>query len=124
MKKPVSVWVVSFALCAVSLEGLWSLPAILASLQTAGQYFVAVSHAAYVIAGFLIVLGIWRSVHWTWIVVIIWGITSLGAAVGGPLAFSPTTAPTHRTIIAITIAVLLLTSGLLWYVRRINRAVA
>lgn len=122
MKKPVSVWVVSFALCTVSLEGLWSLPNVLSSLETTSQYLVAVSHVVYVIAGFLIVLGIWRSIRLTWIAVIVWGIASLGAAIGGPLTFGPTTATHERTIVAMTIVILLLTSGLLWYVRRITRA--
>jgi len=122
MKKPVSVWLISLALCAVSFEGLWSLPNVLLSLQTTSQILVAISHIIYVISGFAVVTGIWRSVRSTWIAVIIWGVSGPGAAIGGPLVFSPITAATPRTVIVIAISVLLITMGLLLYVRRITRA--
>ena len=121
MNRPIGVWFTSFALSAVSLEGIWSYPNVLSSSKTTAQYFVAASDIVYIIAGFLIVTGIWQSNHSTWLAVIVWGFASLGAAIGGPLAFGPTTATTHLSIIVMTIAVLLITSGLLCYVRRITR---
>ena len=117
-----SVWAISISLCAVSVDGVVGLPNIVSSLQTFMQYLVAASHIAYIITGIIIVIGIWRSLRSTRVVVIIWGITSLGAALGGPLAFAPTSAMLARTTIVITITILLASCGLLWYVHNMIRS--
>ncbi len=122
MNKKIDVWLVSLALCAISFEGLWSIPTVLDSLQTVPHYLVAISQIGYSIAGIGVVVGIWRSSRSTRTMVIIWGIASLAAAIGGPLTFSPATPTIHRTIIAIAVAVVIMTLGLLWYVHRISRA--
>ena len=118
MRKSISFWLLSLCLFVISVEGVLSLPTILSQLNNGAQYLVVVCHLAYVISGVLVVYGMWRSLSSTWILVTTWGIGSLGASIGGPLAFSSTTATNYGSIVMIAIAVLLLTSGLLWYVRR------
>jgi hypothetical protein len=122
MNKKIHVWLVSLALCAISFEGLWRIPSVLDSLQTVPQHFVAISQIVYSIAGIGVVVGFWRSSRSTMTMVIIWGIASLAAAIGGPLTLSPATPTLHRPIIAIAVAVVIMTLGLLWYVHRITRA--
>jgi hypothetical protein len=71
-------------------------------------------------SGFIvIVIGLWRSLHFTSTIVVIWGIGSLVAALGGPLAFSTTQATFLRTSVIITLIILLLTYGLFLYTRYI-----
>jgi hypothetical protein len=118
-KNPVSLWFVSIILCAVSFEGTLSFPNVIKSSQSISQYLVSFSHALYVIAGVAIVIGIWRSLHYTPAMVIIWGIGCLGAALGGPLAFSTIQATFLRTSVIITLVILFLTSGLFLYTRNI-----
>jgi len=118
-KKLISLWFVSIILCAVSFEGILSFPNLIKSAQTISQYIVTFAHALYVIAGVVIVIGIWRSLHYTSAIVIVWGIGSLGAALGGPLAFSVVQATFLRTSIIISLIILVLTIGLFFYTRNI-----
>jgi len=121
VKRTVGIWIISISLCAVSFEGLWSLPGIVRSSRTTLQYLVAVSQAAYVMAGIAIVIGLWRDNRSTRPAVVSWGIASTGAAIGGPLAFGPDHALTSRTAILIMLMITVLTLWLFWYVRRIVR---
>lgn len=121
MKKPLSIWIITIVLCAVSLEGFLSFPNILLTLQTPLQYIVAACHIIYVGMSLGIVYCIWRSLRSTWIVVIIWGIASIGAAVGGPWTFGATSPTIYRTTIAVTLSIVLLTLLLLGYVRQMRR---
>jgi len=118
-KKPISLWLISILLFAVSLEGILSFPGILRSCQTVIQYSVVISHALYVISSILIILGLWFSHKATLTIVIIWGIVSLGAALGGPLAFSQTKPTFPQTALVITLLIILITSGLFLYTRYI-----
>jgi hypothetical protein len=61
----------------------------------------------------------WRSLLFTPALVIIWGIASLSAALGGPTAFSQMPPTFLRTAILITLAIFILTSGLFLYTRNI-----
>jgi hypothetical protein len=117
--KLIGLWLVSIILCAVSFEGILSFPNLIKSSQTLSQYIVSFAHALYVIAGVVIVIGMWRSLSYTSTIVIIWGIGSLGAALGGPLAFSSVQAAFLRTSIIITLIILILTTGLFLYTRYI-----
>jgi hypothetical protein len=117
--KLTSMWLVCIILCVVSFDGILSFPNLIKSSQTTLQYVIAFFHALYVIAGVVIVIGMWRSLYFTPAIVIIWGIGSLGAALGGPLAFSTIQATFLRTAVIITIIILLLTYGLFLYTRYI-----
>ena len=119
LKKPISLWLVSIILFAVSLEGILSFPNLLMSSQTISQHLVIITHALYVLAGIIIIVGLWFSHKATPIIVIIWGIVSLGAALGGPLAFSQIKATSLRTSIIIALLIFLITSGLFLYTRYI-----
>jgi hypothetical protein len=118
VKRLIVMWLVSIILCAVSFEGILSFPNILKSSQTISQFMVSITHVMYIIAGVVIVIGIWRSLHFTPAIVIIWGIGSLGAALGGPLAFSDVQATFLHTSIIVSLFILVLTSGLFIYTRR------
>ena len=118
-KKPISLWLVCIILCAVSFEGILSFPNIIKSSQSISQYIVALFHALYVIAGIVIVICMWHSLRFTSATVIIWGLGSLGAALGGPLAFNTIQATFLRTSVIITLVILLLTYGLFLYTRYI-----
>ena len=120
VKHAVSRTVVSLLLCVVSLAGLWTTPQVWASARTPDQQLVVVCHISYVAAGIAVVIGIWRIARKTWIAVAFWGVASLGAALGGPAAFGPSSALKARVAGAVTIAILLVTAGLLVYVRRIT----
>ena len=119
LKKPISLWLVSIILFAVSLEGILSFPNLLMSSQTISQHLVIIIHALYVLAGIIIIVGLWFSHKATPIIVIIWGIVSLGVALGGPLAFSQIKATFLRTSIIIALLIFLITSGLFLYTRYI-----
>ena len=118
-KKLISLWFVSIILCAVSFEGILSFPNLIKSSQTISQYIVSLSHSIYVISGIVIVIGLWRSFKYTPTIVIIWGTGSLGAALGGPLAFSKVQATFLRTSVIIFFVIIILTSGLFIYTRNI-----
>jgi hypothetical protein len=122
MKRPIAVWLIALSLSAVSLDSILGLPNILVSVDAMPKFLIALSHVLYSIAGIGVVIGIWRSLRWTWIAVILGGSASLGAAIGGPLAFGPIPPEFLRTAIAMAFAILLLTSALLWYVRKATRA--
>jgi hypothetical protein len=117
--KPISLWIISIILFIVSLDGILSFPGLLKSSQTIVQYSVIISHALYGITGIMIILGLWFSHKATLTIVIIWGVVSLGAALGGPLAFSPVKATFPKTAIIITLLIILITSGLFLYTRYI-----
>jgi len=119
MKKPFHFWLVIILLSAVSFEGILSFPGILSSSQTLMQYIVICIHALYVIAGIGIIIGMWRYLRFTSFMVIIWGIASLGAAIGGPLALSQVQPTFTRTAVIMGLLIALLTSGLFLYTRRI-----
>ena len=119
LKKPISLWLVSIILFAVSLEGILSFPNLLMSSLTISQHLVIITHALYVLAGIIIIVGLWFSHKATPIIVIIWGIVSLGVALGGPLAFSQIKATFLRTSIIIALLIFLITSGLFLYTRYI-----
>jgi len=118
-KKPISLWLVSIILLAVSLEGILSFPGLLKSSQTIPQYLVIITHASYVLAGIVVIVGLWLSHKATLTIVVIWGIVSLGAALGGPLAFSQIKATFPRTAIIISLLIFLITAGLFLYTRYI-----
>jgi hypothetical protein len=117
LNKPLSMWLVSLILFAVSLEGILSFPGLVRSSQTVSHYLVVTSHALYVIAGIVIILGLWLSLRVTSSIVIIWGFVSLGAAIGGPLAFSQIPSTFPRTAFIMTLAIFVLTCGLFLYTR-------
>lgn len=117
--KLIGLWLVSLILCAVSFEGILSFPNLIKSSQTILQYIVSFAHVLYVIAGVVIVIGMWRSLSFTSTIVIIWGIGSLGAALGGPFVFSEVQATFMRTSIIISLIILILTSLLFLYTRYI-----
>lgn len=117
LNKPISLWLVSLILLVVSLEGILSFPALLKSSQTLSHYMVITSQALYVIAGLAIILGLWLSKRFTTAIVIVWGFVSLGAAIGGPLAFSQIPSTFPRTAFSMTLAIFILTYGLFLYTR-------
>jgi len=119
LNKPISLWFISIILFAVSLEGILSFPKLLMSSQTISQYLVIITHALYALAGIIIIVGLWFSHKATPTIVILWGIVSLGAALGGPLAFSQIKATFLRTSIIIALLIFLITSGLFLYTRYI-----
>jgi hypothetical protein len=119
LKKPISLWLISIILFAVSLEGVLSFQGLLKSSQTVLQYSVIISHALYVITGIMIILGLWFSHKYTLAIVIVWGIVSICAALGGPLAFSQVKTTFPLTAIIIALLITLITSGLFFYTRYI-----
>jgi hypothetical protein len=119
LNKSVSVWVISLILFVVSFEGILSFPGLIKSSSTLSHYLVICSHALYVITGIVIVIGMWRSLPYTPTLIIIWGITSLFAALGGPLAFSQIPPTFLKTAILITLAIFVITTGLFLYVRNL-----
>jgi hypothetical protein len=121
-KRTVGLWLVSIILCAVSLDGILGFPNLIQSSQSLPQYMVAIAHALYVMAGILVVIGIWRSLPFTSTMVIIWGIGSLVAGLGGPLVFSATQPTFLRTSIIITLVVVIFTFCLFLYTRNIIKS--
>ena len=119
LNKPVSLWLISIILCVVSFEGILSFPSLIKSSSSLAHYLVIISHALYVISGIAIVIGMWRSLLYTPTLVIIWGITSLSAALGGPVAFSQMPPTFLKTAIIITLTIFTLTFGLFLYTRNI-----
>lgn len=120
MKNLVIKWIVSILLGIISLGGLLSFPTILSSAHNSSQYLVATAHLIYVLSGFAIIYGIWKSVRSTQLIVVIWGIASLGAALGGPLVYASATTTFYRAAILMSITIGILTFALLWYIRRIR----
>jgi hypothetical protein len=118
-KKPISLWLVTIILLAVSVEGILSFPGLLKSSQTIPQYLVIITHASYVLTGIVVIVGLWLSHKATLTIVIIWGIVSLGAALGGPLAFSQIKSTFPRTAIIIALLIFLITAGLFLFTRYI-----
>lgn len=119
LNRPISLWFISIILFAVSLEAILSFPPLLKSSQTIFQYVIITCHALYAVTGLVIILGLWLPFKYTSTIVIIWGFASLGAALGGPLAFSQPNATFPRTAIIMATAVFMLTAGLFLYSRNI-----
>ncbi|HLN55008.1 MAG TPA: hypothetical protein VK207_03385 [Bacteroidales bacterium] len=119
LKRPLSLWLVSIVLFAVSLEGILSFPGLMKSSQTTMEYAVIVSQGLYALAGIVIIAGLWFSLRATPLIVILWGIFSLGAALGGPLFFSHVKPTFPRTAIIMTLAVFFITAALFLYTRYI-----
>lgn len=117
LKKPLSLWLVSAILLAVCLEGILSFPYLLKTSESINQYLVVFSHASYVIAGIIVILGLWVSFSATPVFVVIWGFASLGAAEGGPLAFSVVKATFPKTAIIIALLIFAITYMLFIYSR-------
>ena len=69
----------------------------------------------YVLAAVASIAGLWRAERWTWIAVSLFGLASLGAAVGGPLVFAPGRMLSQRGIWAAGGLVLVLCALTAWY---------
>lgn len=121
LNKPLSLWLVSIALFAIIFEGILSFPGILKSSESALQLTIAFSHALYALSGIAIITGLWLSIRATPVFVIIWGITGLGAALGGPLAFSNVNGTFSKTAALMVLLIFLITAGLFLYTRHIIR---
>jgi hypothetical protein len=121
LKKPLTLWLVSIALFAVIIEGILSFPGILSSAESGLQIAVAVSHALYALSGIAIITGLWLSLRAAPYFVIIWGITGLGAALGGPLAYSKVDGTFSKTAALMVLLIFLITAGLFLYSRYIVR---
>ena len=117
--KPFGLWLISIILLALSFEGILSFPSIVQTSQTIARFIVCLSHALYVIAGVIIIIGLWFSLRITLTFVIFLGIASLGAALGGPLVFSSIQAKFLLTSIIMTMVIIIITVGLFLYSRAI-----
>jgi len=111
-RKQISLWLISIILCIVSFEGILSFPRLIGPSLTLSKSLVCLAQVTYVIFGVFIVVGLWKSLNITPKIIIGWGIASMGAALGGPFAYSTVHSLSLPTAVFIILGISLITFGL------------